>query len=152
MVLLRGFSEQGFEFHTNYQSRKGDEIAQNPQAALVFFWADLEKQIRIEGSVEKLTGAESDAYFQKRPLGHRISALASPQSQVISGRVSLEKRMAELAEKYAETLEVPRPSWWGGYRVIPHTVEFWQGGPNRLHDRLRYKRQDGGWKIERLAP
>jgi pyridoxamine 5'-phosphate oxidase len=152
IVLLRGFSEKGFEFFTNYQSRKGDELAANPRAALVLFWAAFQRQIRIEGRVEKVTSQESDDYFHKRPFGHRLGALVSPQSRLISGRPFLEARMRDLVREY-EGQEVPRPVHWGGYRVVHDVVEFWQGRPNRLHDRLRYRRVDGGaWIIERLAP
>ena len=152
IVLLRGFGERGFEFFTNYQSRKGDELAANPRAALVLFWAPFQRQIRIEGHVEKVTSQESDDYFGKRPWGHRLGAHVSPQSQAISGRPFLEARMRELVLEY-EGKEVPRPAHWGGYRVLHEVVEFWQGRANRLHDRIRYRRTDGGaWLIERLAP
>ena len=152
IVLLRGFSEKGFEFFTNYQSHKGDDLAANPRAALVLFWAPFQRQIRIEGRVEKVTSHESDAYFHKRPLGHQLGSWVSPQSRVISGRPFLEARMRELVREY-EGKEVPRPAYWGGYRVLHDVVEFWQGRPNRLHDRLRYRRVEGGsWIIERLAP
>lgn len=153
MVLLRGYSEHGFDFYTNYHSRKGNELAQNPRAALVFYWAPLDMQIRIEGRVDKLSAAESDAYFRLRPLGHQLGAVASPQSRVIPDRHFLEARLAELLQKLGGQQDVPRPPHWGGYRVIPHTIEFWRGSDNRLHDRLRYRRQeDGSWEIDRLAP
>jgi pyridoxamine 5'-phosphate oxidase len=149
---LRGFDERGFAFFTNYQSRKGEELAANPKAALVLFWAALQRQIRIEGLVEKVSAAESDAYFSRRPFGHRLGALVSPQSQLIPGRGFLEERMNQLLQEHAGG-DVPRPPHWGGYRVIPHLIEFWQGRLNRLHDRLRYRRTEGEtWTIERLAP
>ncbi len=151
MVLLKGFDARGFVFYTNYESRKGGELEQNPQAALVFFWVELERQVRVEGRVERAAPEESDAYFASRPLGSQIGAWASAQSRVIAGREPLERRTAELEDEYAGR-EVPRPSQWGGYRVVPHVIEFWQGRPSRLHDRLRYRQKDGGWIVERLSP
>jgi pyridoxamine 5'-phosphate oxidase len=152
MVLLRGFDERGFTFYSNRNSRKGDEIAENPRASLVFYWAELERQVRIDGKVEWTTDAESDAYFRTRPRGHQLSAWASSQSEVIPGREFLEKEMSELTARYTDK-EVPRPAHWGGYRVVPDSMEFWQGRPSRLHDRLLYRRQpDGGWLIQRLSP
>jgi pyridoxamine 5'-phosphate oxidase len=152
MVLLRGFDDRGFVFYTNYTSRKADELDANPQAALVFYWAELDRQVRIEGRVERITAEESDEYFRTRPQGSQLGAMASPQSQIIPDRAFLDGRMAELLKKYP-TDNVLRPDFWGGYRVIPASIEFWQGQLNRLHDRLRYRRQDDGcWLIERLAP
>lgn len=152
IVLMRGFDERGFVFYSNYQSRKAAELMQNPRAALVFLWASLTRQVRVEGQVESVSPAESDAYFRMRPFGHRLGALASPQSQVIPDRQFLEERLKQLLDEYGEDDEVPRPPHWGGYRVAPHTIEFWQGRVNRLHDRLRYRRARDGWIIERLAP
>ncbi len=152
VVLLKGYDQRGFVFFTNYESRKGQELAENPWAALVFFWAGLERQVRIEGHVAPISAPESDAYFRSRPRGSRLGAWTSPQSQVIESREVLERRLQKLTEQYADQ-EVPRPSHWGGYRVEPLMIEFWQGRPNRLHDRLRYRwLSEGGWQIERLAP
>lgn len=152
MVLLRGVDDRGFVFFTNYDSRKGNELAVNPWAALVMFWVELGRQIRIEGRVEQVTPPESDAYFQGRPRGSRISACASFQSQVIPNRDVLEQRVQELTAEF-EGREVPRPPNWGGYRVLPEAMEFWQNRANRLHDRLRYLRSEaGGWTVERLSP
>ena len=150
MVLLRGFDERGFCFYTNYQSRKGAELAANPLAALVFWWGELERQVRIEGRVAPTTRAESEAYFHSRPPGSQLSAAASPQSRVIDGRAVLERRVTELAT--GQDGQLPLPDFWGGYRLAHELVEFWQGRPNRLHDRLRYRRAGDTWKIERLAP
>ena len=152
MVLLRGFDEQGFVFYTNNDSRKGAELAANPWAALVFYWGALERQVRVEGAVEPVSAAESDAYFATRHPGSRLGAWASPQSRPIPDRAVLEQRLAELEAQYPDG-QIPRPPHWGGYRVTPASLEFWQGRPNRLHDRLRYRRQpDGLWLVERLAP
>ena len=151
MVLLRGFDERGFCFFTNYESRKGLELAANPRAALVFWWGELERQVRIEGTVERTSRAESEAYFHSRPSGSQLSAAASPQSRVIDGRAALERRVAELATGSVDG-QVPLPDFWGGYRLAHEVVEFWQGRPNRLHDRLRYRRAGDAWRIERLAP
>lgn len=151
IVLLRTADEAGFTFYTNYTSRKGEELAANPQASLLFYWAELERQVRVEGAVERIPAAESDAYFASRPYGSRIGAWASPQSAVVENRALLEQRVAELSRTYPE--QVPRPPHWGGYRLSAATVEFWQGRPSRLHDRLRYQRQPGGaWASCRLAP
>ena len=151
MVLLRGFDERGFCFYTNYESRKAAELAANPRAALVFWWDKLERQVRIEGTVERTSRAESEAYFASRPPGSQLSAAASPQSRVIADRAVLERRAAELATAVPDG-QVPLPDFWGGYRLAHEVVEFWQGRPNRLHDRLRYRRVGDIWRIERLAP
>ena len=151
IVLLKGVDERGFVFYTDYRSRKGDELAANPRAALVFHWAELERQVRVTGTVARVSREESEAYYRTRPVGSRIGAWASHQSRPIAGRAELEAREAELARRYADG-DVPLPPHWGGYRVAPETVEFWQGRPSRLHDRLRSVREDGGWRVERLSP
>ncbi|BAY36781.1 pyridoxal 5'-phosphate synthase [Nostoc sp. NIES-2111] len=151
MVLLKDFDERGFVFFTNYNSRKGQELAANPQAALVFWWAELERQVRILGRVEKVSESESDYYFESRPAKSRLGAWASNQSEIIPTREVLEQRMQELQSKY-ENQEIPRPQHWGGLRVIPTEIEFWQGRSSRLHDRLLYTYVDGSWKIQRLSP
>jgi len=151
-VLLRELDERGLVFYTNANSSKGRQLSQNPYVTVVFWWGELERQVRIQGVAEPVSDAEANAYFATRPRGHQLAAWASPQSEVIPNRHWLEARMAELERQY-EGLPVPRPPYWLGYRIVPHTFEFWQGRPNRLHDRLRYTRQpDGTWKIERLAP
>jgi len=153
IVLLKGYSEEGFIFYTNYESRKGKELAKNPYIAILFFWDILERQIRIEGKIEYLPAEVSDNYFNKRPKSSRIGALASPQSQVIADRNIIEENMQELSKKYENTEFVPRPKHWGGYIVVPSTIEFWQGRQSRLHDRLQYRLLEGGdWQVERLAP
>ncbi|MGC8712882.1 MAG: pyridoxamine 5'-phosphate oxidase [Leptodesmis sp.] len=151
IVLLKGVSDRGFVFFTNYESHKGQELAENPQAALVFLWKALERQVRIEGTVEKVSDAETVAYFHSRPRESQLGAWVSNQSQVIANREVLEQRLAELSQQYQDQ-EIPRPPHWGGYCVIPHTIEFWQGRPSRLHDRLRYRLDNCHWIIERLAP
>lgn len=149
-LLLKEYDDQGFVFFTNYESRKGLELAENPQACMLFMWLELQRQVRIEGRVEKVSVEESDAYFLQRPLGSRWGAHASPQSRVIAGREVLEETLKAVQEQFGDT--PPRPAHWGGYRVIPEKVEFWQGRPSRLHDRLVYVRESEGWKVERLAP
>jgi pyridoxamine 5'-phosphate oxidase len=152
IVLLKEFSEKGFVFFTNYGSDKGRELEENPNACLVFFWKELERQVRISGPVKKVSAAESDEYFASRPEGSRIGAWASPQSSVIDSREIIEQRSAEYQQRFADG-NITRPPHWGGYIVIPAVIEFWQGRPNRLHDRIRYRLQEeGAWKIERLAP
>lgn len=152
VVLLKSYDEVGFVWFTNYASRKGRELAANPYAALVFWWGDLERQVRIEGQVEQTSAAESDAYYHSRPLGARLGAWVSAQSSIIPGRAVLAERLQELTAQYAQS-EPQRPPFWGGYRLRPTVIEFWQGGENRLHDRLVYRRAGaGGWRMERLAP
>jgi pyridoxamine 5'-phosphate oxidase len=150
VVLIKGFDEQGIVWYTNYESRKGHELAHLPYAALQFHWVELERTVRIEGAVEKTSAAESDAYYATRPLDSRLGAWASPQSQVISSRAVLVAGAAKAAARYA--LHPPRPAHWGGYRLRPDSWEFWQGRKSRLHDRLRYRLQEGSWLRERLAP
>lgn len=152
IVLLKAYDEKGFVFFTNYDSAKGRDLTENPKASLLFFWKELERQVRITGLVEKVSVAENDDYFLSRPTGSQIGAWASPQSHVIENRSWLENRVKELDEKF-KTEPLTRPPHWGGYRVKPVIIEFWQGRSSRLHDRLQYSLQDdGGWKIERLAP
>jgi pyridoxamine 5'-phosphate oxidase len=152
IVLLKDYDERGFVFYTNYESHKGQQLVENPWGAIAFWWAELERQVRIEGRVEKVSDAESDEYFKSRPKGSQLGAWASTQSQVIDSREVLEQRLQQLKEEY-ETQEVPRPPHWGGFRVIPDEIEFWQGRPSRLHDRLLYRRgEDGRWVIQRLSP
>jgi pyridoxamine 5'-phosphate oxidase len=150
IVLLKGLDAKGFVFFTNYESRKGRELSANPYAALTFLWKELERQVRIEGRIEKVTAEESRAYYETRPLGARIGAWASPQSKVIESRAWLEKRWEELSAQYGETPTLP--PHWGGYRVVAQYVEFWQGRRSRLHDRITYTRQGEQWKVARLAP
>ncbi len=151
IVLLKSFDDRGFVFFTNYQSRKAEELAANGRACLLFYWLPLKRQVRIEGTVEKVSAAESDDYFHTRPWGSKLGAWASDQSRVITSREDLEKRFAEFELEFADN--VPRPPHWGGYRLIPTAIEFWQGRDNRLHDRIRYRlQQDKSWRIERLAP
>ncbi|PAW94299.1 pyridoxamine 5'-phosphate oxidase [Mucilaginibacter sp. MD40] len=152
IVLLKGFSDDGFKFYTNYLSRKGRELSKNPNAALLFFWCDMERQIRIEGVIEKLDKKYSEKYFHSRPKASQIGAIVSPQSQEIESREILDARMKELEQQYADS-EVPKPAHWGGYILKPRLIEFWQGGSGRLHDRIVYKKTDNkNWKIVRLAP
>lgn len=150
IVLLKGL-DAGFVFYTNYDSRKGQELAANPQVALVFLWHELERQVRVEGHVEQIADSETEAYFQSRPIASQLGAWASDQSRVIPNREVLEQSYQALATKY-QNQPVPRPPHWGGYRVMPHQIEFWQGRRSRLHDRLRYRLVDQNWEIERLAP
>ena len=151
VVLLKSFDDRGFVFYTNYQSRKGRELRENPRASLLFYWSQVWRQVRIEGEVERVSAAESESYFQSRPLGSKLGAWASNQSEVVENRETLEAGFTEKQKRFGA--EVPRPEHWGGYRVKPDTIEFWQGRDNRLHDRLRYSLQeDGGWVIERLGP
>ena len=150
IVLIKGYNERGLVWYTNYDSRKGQELAGNPYAALQFHWVELERVVRIEGRVEKVSAEESDTYYQSRPLDSRIGAWASPQSQVISGRTVLVTEAAKYGAKFL--LQPPRPPHWGGYRLVPDQWEFWQGRRSRLHDRLRYRQQDGAWVRQRLAP
>jgi pyridoxamine 5'-phosphate oxidase len=150
IVLLRGYNDDGFVFFTNYESRKGQELATNPHASLLLFWAVLERQIRIEGTVSKVSAEESDAYFSLRPLGNRLGAWASPQSREIPSRESLAARIREFEARFGTA--PPRPGNWGGYRLRPEAIEFWQGRADRLHDRLLYRRDASGWIRTRLAP
>ena len=152
MVLLKDFDETGFVFYSNYESRKGLELAENPHAALVFYWRQLERQVCITGTVSRVSREESETYFRTRPRGSQIGALTSSQSQVVASREVLENRFQQLMAEY-EGREIPLPSYWGGYRLSPATIEFWQGRSDRLHDRFLYQRQSGGpWQLERLSP
>jgi len=150
IVLLKGVEAGGFVFYTNYESRKGRQLAARADACLVFFWGELERQVRIDGKVEKVSVAESDAYFASRPVGARLSANASAQSEIVANRETLESRVEEIKRRFGQN--PPRPAHWGGYRVLPERIEFWQGRENRLHDRLLYRRAAERWTIERLAP
>ncbi|HSH04209.1 MAG TPA: pyridoxamine 5'-phosphate oxidase [Anaerolineae bacterium] len=150
-VLLKGMDERGFIFFTNYESRKGRDMAARPQVALNFWWQPLMRQVRIEGRAERLAAAESDAYFASRPRGSQLGAWASPQSEEIGGRAVLTERLAAVTARY-EGVAVPRPPYWGGYLVVPDRIEFWQGRPSRLHDRFLFRRVEGGWERVRLAP
>ena len=152
IVLLKGFDERGFTFFSNYTSNKGQEIAENGFAALTFFWGDLERQVRIEGLIEKVSGQESDDYHNVRPRGSQIGAWVSNQSTVIDGRKPLEDSLLHFEKLFKDAESIPRPPHWGGYRVIPNSIEFWQGRPNRLHDRILFTLTNNDWKIERLSP
>lgn len=153
VLLLKGLDEQGFVFYSNYESAKGQQLAVQPRAAMTFFWPALERQVRIEGIIERVSAAESDAYFNLRPLGSRHGAWASAQSQVLSGREELEEALAAVEQRFADTQQPPRPEYWGGYRLLPQRIEFWQGRTCRLHDRLSYQLQaDNQWLRERLSP
>lgn len=152
IVLLKSFDENGFLFFTNYESRKGKELAENPHVTLLFFWKELERQVRIEGTVERVSEAESDAYFNSRPAGSRLGAWASPQSSMIDNRDVLEHNLVQYREQFGEG-DIPRPPHWGGYRVIPQMIEFWQGRSSRMHDRIGFRREgEGAWQRYRLAP
>ncbi|MBA3628878.1 MAG: pyridoxamine 5'-phosphate oxidase [Actinobacteria bacterium] len=151
VVLLKDVSRGGFVFYTNYESRKGDDLAENPQAALVFFWPEIERQVRVEGRAERVDRSDSEAYWRTRPRGAQLGAWASDQSRVIAGRPVLDDRLREVAQRYAG-VDVPAPPHWGGWRIMPSEIEFWQGRPDRMHDRLIYRRAEPGWTVERLAP
>jgi pyridoxamine 5'-phosphate oxidase len=151
-VLLKGLDERGLVFFTNLESRKGREVAENPHASAVLTWLELQRQVRVDGAVEPVGADEADAYFASRPRGSKLAALASPQSRVIESRAEMERVWSEMAERYPEGTEVPRPKEWGGLRLVPEVVEFWQGHPDRLHDRLRFRHTVGEWVVERLAP
>jgi pyridoxamine 5'-phosphate oxidase len=150
-VLLKGFDRDGFVFYTNYGSRKSLEIRQNSQVCLLFYWPELERQVRIAGAATRVPEAESEAYFASRPVGHQLGAWVSNQSTVISGREVLEQSLASVSQRF-ESATVPKPKYWGGFRVTPHAIEFWQGRPNRLHDRLEYILSGATWAIRRLSP
>ncbi len=150
IMLLKGYDEKGFVFFTNYNSRKGSDILANPFVSLLFFWKELERQVRIEGSIEKLEDSYNDEYFYSRPVGSRIGAWASNQSSILENREELEARVTKYTQEYGDT--VPRPAHWGGYRVIPNKIEFWQGSSSRLHDRVEYNLNNNSWRISRLSP
>ncbi len=150
-VLLKGYDERGFVFYTNYEGRKAGELETNPRCALLFYWGELERQVRIEGTGSRISEQESDEYFTSRPRGSRLGAWASQQSWPVEDRSVLEERVLALETEY-EGREIPRPPFWGGYRIEPEAIEFWQGRESRLHDRLVYRREDGAWRIERLQP
>ena len=152
IVLLKGFDERGFVFYTNYNSKKGQDIAANPRVALTFWWPELARQVRIEGIADKLSVEESNAYYQTRDRESRLGAWASPQSQPISNREELEQQVKAVSERFADQAIIPCPPHWGGYLVQPERIEFWQGRPSRLHDRLVYEKVEGSWEIQRLAP
>jgi pyridoxamine 5'-phosphate oxidase len=153
VVLLKDVSENGFVFFTNYKSRKAQELLENPRAALVFFWPEIDRQVRVEGTVHPTSRQQTEQYFRSRPRGSRLGAIASRQSAVIESRTILEERLRELEDRYRGTDDIPVPEFWGGYSVVARVIEFWQGRPNRLHDRLRYSREEAGpWRLERLAP
>jgi pyridoxamine 5'-phosphate oxidase len=151
IMLLKGFDRDGFTFYTNYESRKARELEQHPDAALVFWWIEVERQVRVEGGVARVSEAESETYFASRPRGSQLGAWASAQSQGVTSRVELERSLSEVTERFRDQ-PVPRPLHWGGYRVHPRCLEFWQGRPDRLHDRLLYTREKGGWRLSRLSP
>lgn len=151
IVLLKGIDERGFIFYTNYESRKGKEMATNPKSALLFFWGELERQIRIEGTIEKISTASSKAYFDSRPEGSRVGAWSSNQSEIVASRDELEEQFEDNRKRF-EGKDIPMPEYWGGYRLVPTIFEFWQGRGRRMHDRIRFSEVDGAWKIDRLSP
>lgn len=152
IVLLKGFDEKGFVFYTNYQSEKARQMAENPKAALVFCWLELQRQVRIEGKIELLSSEQSDKYYKSRPKGSQIGAWVSPQSTIIDSRQYLEDRVGNISSIFEGKEDIPRPPFWGGYRVVPNKIEFWQGRSSRLHDRIVYHHQDGKWQLHRVAP